>query len=117
VLTTTDFNDKGRLPDVVLSKLIAHFSKIRLRNEDLSEPDILGRAYEYLIGQFADDAGKKGGEFYTPKEVVTLLVEILDPQERMRVCDPACGSGGMLVQSVYHLREKEQNPRICYSMG
>ena len=65
VLTVTDFNDKDRLPDVILSKLIAHFSKIRLRNEDLTEPDILGRAYEYLIGQFADDAGKKGGEFFS----------------------------------------------------
>ncbi|MDI6755238.1 MAG: type I restriction-modification system subunit M [Thermodesulfobacteriota bacterium] len=117
VLTVTDFNDKDRLPDVILSKLIAHFSKIRLRNEDLSEPDILGRAYEYLIAQFADDAGKKGGEFYTPKEVVTLLVEILDPQEKMRICDPACGSGGMLVQSVYHLRDKGQNPKNISLFG
>jgi type I restriction enzyme M protein len=117
VLTATDFNDKDRLPDVILSKLIAHFSKIRLRNRDLSEPDILGRAYEYLIGQFADDAGKKGGEFYTPKEVVTLLVDILDPQEKMRVCDPACGSGGMLVQSVYHLRGKGQNSKNISLFG
>ena len=67
VLTVTDFNDKDRLPDVILSKLITHFSKIRLRNEDLSEPDILGRAYEYLIAQFADDAGKKGGGILHPK--------------------------------------------------
>ena len=117
VLTVTDFNDKDRVPDVILSKLIAHFSKIRLRNEDLSEPDILGRAYEYLIAQFADDAGKKGGEFYTPKEVVTLLVEILDPQEKMRICDPACGSGGMLVQSFYHLRGKGQNPKNISLFG
>src|SRR3990170_6287761 len=117
VLAVTDFNDKDRQPDVILPKLIAHFSTIRLRNEDLSEPDILGRAYEYLIGQFADDAGKKGGEFYTPKEVVTLLVEILDPHERMRVCDPACGSGGMLVQSVYHLRGKGQNPKNISLFG
>ena len=109
VLSTTDFNDKDRLPDEILSKLIAHFSTISLRNDNLSDPDILGRAYEYLIAQFADDAGKKGGEFYTPKEVVKLLVEILDPQERMRICDPACGSGGMLIQSVYHLRENKQN--------
>jgi len=109
VLSVTDFNDKNRLPDVILSKLIVHFSKIRLRNEDLSDPDILGRAYEYLIAQFADDAGKKGGEFYTPKEVVSLLVEILDPKEKMRICDPTCGSGGMLVQSVYHLRSQGQN--------
>lgn len=111
VLTVTYFNDKDRLTDVTLSQLITHFSKIRLRNEDLSEPDILGRAYEYLIDQFADDAGKKGGEFYTPKEVVTLLVEILDPQEKMRICDPTCGSGGMLIQSFYHLRNIGQNPR------
>jgi len=117
VLTATDFNDKDRLPDVTLSKLIAHFSAIRLRNEDLTDPDILGRAYEYLIGQFADDAGKKGGEFYTPKEVVTLLVEILDPQERMRICDPTCGSGGMLVQSAYHLMGKGQNPKNISLFG
>ena len=117
VLTATDFNDKDRLPDVTLSKLIAHLSAIRLRNEDLTDPDILGRAYEYLIGQFADDAGKKGGEFYTPKEVVTLLVEILDPQERMRICDPTCGSGGMLVQSAYHLMGKGQNPKNISLFG
>ncbi|MCK5505186.1 MAG: type I restriction-modification system subunit M [Thermodesulfovibrionia bacterium] len=109
VLSATDFNDKDRLPDKILSKLIAHFSKISLRNDNLSDPDILGRAYEYLIAQFADDAGKKGGEFYTPKEVVKLLVEILDPHEKMRICDPTCGSGGMLIQSVYHLREIKQN--------
>ena len=117
VLTATDFNDKDRLPDVTLSKLIAHFSAIRLRNEDLTDPDILGRAYEYLIGQFADDAGKKGGEFYTPKEVVTLLVEILDPQERMRICDPTCGSGGMMVKSAYHLMGKGQNPKNISLFG
>ncbi|MEK6543067.1 MAG: class I SAM-dependent DNA methyltransferase, partial [Elusimicrobiota bacterium] len=111
VLSAIDFNDKERLPDATFSKLIAHFSKIRLRNEDLTEPDILGRAYEYLIAQFADDAGKKGGEFYTPKEVVSLLVEILDPQKGMNVCDPACGSGGMLVQTVYHLKSLKQNPK------
>ncbi len=109
VLSATDFNDKERLPDSTLSKLILHFSKVRLRNDDLAEPDMLGRAYEYLIAQFADDAGKKGGEFYTPKEVVTLLVEILDPREGMYICDPACGSGGMLVQSMYHLQSLRQN--------
>ena len=111
VLSATDFNDKDRLPDSTLSKLILHFSKINLRNASLSEPDILGRAYEYLIAQFADDAGKKGGEFYTPREVVTLLVDILDPQEGMYVCDPACGSGGMLVQAVHHLKAIHQNTK------
>ena len=117
VLSTVDFNDKDRLPDVTLSALIAHFSKIQLANRDLDNPDILGDAYEYLIAQFADDAGKKGGEFYTPKEVVTLLVEILDPREKMRICDPTCGSGGMLVQSVYHLRGIGQNPKNISLFG
>ena len=117
VLSTIEFNDKDRLPDVTLSALIAHFTKIQLANRHLENPDILGDAYEYLIAQFADDAGKKGGEFYTPKEVVTLLVEILDPQEKMRICDPACGSGGMLVQSVHHLRQIGQNPRNISLFG
>ncbi len=117
VLTAVDFNDKDRLPDVTLSALIAHFSKISLTNRDLENPDVLGDAYEYLIAQFADDAGKKGGEFYTPKEVVTLLVEILDPKEKMRICDPACGSGGMLVQSVCHLGESGQDSRNISLFG
>jgi len=117
VLSTVDFNDKDRLPDVILSALIVHFSKISLANRDLENPDVLGDAYEYLIAQFADDAGKKGGEFYTPKEVVTLLVEILDPKEKMRICDPACGSGGMLVQSVCHLRESGQDSRNISLFG
>ncbi|MEK7746966.1 MAG: class I SAM-dependent DNA methyltransferase, partial [Elusimicrobiota bacterium] len=111
VLSATDLNDKDRLPDGAMTQLILHLSKIRLRNEDLGEPDMLGRAYEYLIAVFADDAGKKGGEFYTPKEVVTLLVDILDPREGMYVCDPACGSGGMLVQTVGHLRSLRQNTK------
>ena len=117
VLSTVDYNDKDRLPDAILSALIAHFSKISLGNSNLENPDMLGDAYEYLIAQFADDAGKKGGGFYTPKEVVTLLVEILDPQERMRICDPACGSGDMLVQSVHHLGEIGQNPKNISLFG
>lgn len=117
VLTPVDFNDKDRLPDHILSQLINHFSEIRLRNEDLENPDILGDAYEYLIGQFASSAGKKGGEFYTPKEVVSLLVDLLDPKEGMRIYDPTCGSGGMLVQSVYHLKEQRENPKNIALFG
>jgi type I restriction enzyme M protein len=111
VLTITDFNDKDQLPDAILSELISHFSKIRLCNEDFKTPDILGRAYEYLIAQFADSAGKKGGKFYSPKEITTLLVEILDPCEKMRICDPTCGSGGMLIQCYYHIRDNGKNPK------
>jgi type I restriction enzyme M protein len=99
VLTPIDFNDKERMTDSTLERLLQHFDKYQLRNEDLESPDMLGQAYEYLIAQFADDAGKKGGEFYTPKEVVALLVKLLKPEEGMRVYDPTCGSGGMLIQA------------------
>lgn len=105
VLTSIDFNDKERLPDQVLEELVVHFSKRRFRNEDLEDADIFGRAYEYLIRKFADDAGKKGGEFYTPREVVRVLVEVLDPESDHRVYDPCCGSGGMLIYSAQHIRE------------
>lgn len=110
VLKSIDYNDKERLPDSVLSKLVAHFSKHRLGNDDLEDPDMLGRAYEYLIRQFADDAGKKGGEFYTPRGVVKLIVELIDPQEGMRIYDPCCGSGGMLIYSALHLKEDGKDP-------
>ncbi len=105
VLTTVDFNDKERLPDSLLSDLVSHFSKHRYRNVDLEDPDIFGRAYEYLIRQFADDAGKKGGEFYTPRGVVRLIVKCVNPEPGHRVYDPCCGSGGMLIYSAEHIRE------------
>ena len=110
VLANINFNDKERLPDATLLKLLDHFSRFRLRNEDLSEPDLLGRAYEYLIAQFADDAGKKGGEFYTPRKVVELIVRLIKPEEGMRICDPACGSGGMLIECAKHIKEQGGNP-------
>ncbi|ELY69943.1 type I restriction-modification system subunit M [Natrinema versiforme] len=106
VLTSVDYNDKDRLSDATLDELVTHFSKHRYRNADLEDPDIFGRAYEYLIRQFADDAGKKGGEFYTPREVVQLLVECVDPDAGDRVYDPACGSGGMLIYSAHHVEEE-----------
>ena len=93
----------------LLSRLVQHFSKIVLRNDNLSEPDLLGRAYEYLIERFADDAGKKGGEFYTPHQVVKLMVEILEPREGMRICDPTCGSGGMLIQCAEYVERHGGN--------
>ena len=74
--------------DSVLLRLVQHFSKINLRNSNLSEPDMLGGAYEFLIEHFADDAGKKGGEFYTPRKVVELIVSLLAPTEGMRIHDP-----------------------------
>ena len=103
VLVTIDFNIKNKLSDKKLQDLLSHFSKHRLRNEDFESSDLLGSAYEYLIKQFADSAGKKGGEFYTPSEVVWLLVALLKPSEGMRIYDPTAGSGGMLIQTRNYL--------------
>ncbi len=111
VLATIDFNDKEKLPDRLLLQLVNHFTAMDLRNANLSEPDMLGRAYEYLIKQFADDAGKKGGEFYTPSKVVELIVKLIKPEEGKRVCDPTVGSGGMLIQSVDYIKSQGGNPR------
>jgi type I restriction enzyme M protein len=122
VLAGIDYNDEQKLGDTknrdnVLSRLVQHFSGCNLRNSNLSEPDMLGRAYEYLIEKFADDAGKKGGEFYTPKKVVELIVEILAPKEGMRICDPTCGSGGMLIECARHLERHGQNPKNLSLFG
>lgn len=116
VLAGVDYNDERRLGDArnrdtVLARLVQHFSQVSLRNDHMAEPDLLGRAYEYLIEQFADDAGKKGGEFYTPRMVVRLLVELLAPTERMRICDPTAGSGGMLIECAHYIERKQGNPR------
>ncbi len=113
VLKDINFNAKKgnsrKTPDNKLVDLIAHFNKFRLTNEDFVFPDLLGAAYEYLIKDFADSAGKKGGEFYTPSQVVRLLVRLIKPQEKMTVYDPTCGSGGMLIQSKQYVEEQGQN--------
>lgn len=114
VLKHIDFNikkGKTKLKDSKLVDLIHHFNKFRLTNNDFEFPDLLGAAYEYLIKDFADSAGKKGGEFYTPSRVVRLLVQILTPQEGMTIYDPTVGSGGMLIQSKQYVEEQGQNSR------
>lgn len=114
VLHHIDFNrtiGKSKMPDKRLRQLIDHFNRYRLRNEDFEFPDLLGAAYEYLIGEFADSAGKKGGEFYTPRSVVRMMVRIADPQQGMKVYDPCSGSGGMLILSQEHVQEHGGNPR------
>jgi len=110
VLVSIDFNIKNKLSDKKLQDLLSHFSKHRLRNEDFESPDLLGSAYEYLIKMFADSAGKKGGEFYTPSEVVQLLVSLLKPHAGMKVYDPTAGSGGMLVTTRNYLASHKENP-------
>ncbi len=114
VLHHIDFNrtiGKSKIPDKRLRELIVHFNKYRLRNEDFEFPDLLGAAYEYLIGEFADSAGKKGGEFYTPRSVVRMMARIAAPQQGMRVFDPCSGSGGMLIMSHEYVQEHGGNPR------
>lgn len=108
VLKHIDFNKKvgnSKISDAKLQQLIQHFDKLRLRDEDFEFPDLLGAAYEYLIKYFADSAGKKAGEFYTPTGVVTLLTKILDPKPGMSIYDPTVGSGGMLIQAKEHIKE------------
>ena len=113
VLQHIDFNRRvgtTTVSDKKWSDLIDHFSKYRLRNEDFEFPDLLGAAYEYLIRDFADSAGKKGGEFYTPRPVVQLMVRLLDPKEGMSVYDPCSGSGGMLIYTRKHLVDNGDDP-------
>jgi type I restriction enzyme M protein len=110
VLVSIDFNIKNKLSDKKLRDLLSHFSMHRLRTADFERPDLLGTAYEYLIKMFADSAGKKGGEFYTPGEVVQVLVDLLKPRAGMRIYDGAVGSGGMLIQMRNYLASHGENP-------
>ena len=113
VLEHINFNRKigqRTLSDDTLVDFIQVFEKIPLRNENFEFPDLLGAAYEYLIKYFADSAGKKAGEFYTPADVVRTMVEIVDPQPGMSVYDPTVGSGGMLIQSRDYIRDTGGDP-------
>lgn len=95
----------AKLADQRLKLLIAHFGRIRLRTDDFEFPDLIGAAYEYLIKEFADSAGRKGGEFYTPRAVVRMMVELLAPKQGMRIYDPCVGSGGMLIHAKEYVEE------------
>lgn len=111
VLTTANYNDKERVPDKKLSQLLILFSELPLANENLESKDILGNAYEYLIKKFADQGGTKGGEFYTPEQVVKTLVGIVKPKEGESIYDPTTGSGGMLIHSTHYIEEHGGNPK------
>lgn len=93
----------------VIGELVNIFSRISFDHNFDREKDILGRIYEYFLGQFASSEGKRGGEFFTPRSIVKLLVEILEPYENARVLDPACGSGGMFVAMGEYLRNHGQD--------
>ncbi|WP_294264168.1 class I SAM-dependent DNA methyltransferase [uncultured Chryseobacterium sp.] len=98
------WSNKNKLSDRLLIDLIEHFSQYNLSNSNV-EADMLGNAYEYLIKHFADLTNKKAGEFYTPRSVVNLLGLILDANEGESIYDPACGTGGMLLECVDHIKE------------
>ncbi|MFD7063571.1 N-6 DNA methylase [Streptomyces sp. NPDC059906] len=114
VTSHISFNDtvgtRTRFTNAELRSLIRHFTLYRLRNEDFEFPDMLGAAYEYLLARFADTAGQRGGEFYTPREVVRMMVRLVDPRERESVYDPCAGSGGMLIAAREHVEEDGGDP-------
>lgn len=97
---------KGNIDPISLGKLIDEFSKIDIDNTKAHSADLLGHIFEYFLGEFALAEGKKGGQFYTPRSVVRLLVEMLEPYKG-RVFDPCCGSGGMFVQSEKFIEEHQ----------
>lgn len=113
VFGDAQWTNKERLPDELLKDLIEHFSALNLSNQRVAS-DVMGDAYEYLIKQFADTTKKKAGEFYTPRSVVRLMVDILDPKEGESIYDPACGTGGMLLGAVAHVRDRGGDPRTFF---
>lgn len=120
VLEHIDFTRKigqSKIPDIKLQQLITHFSLHRLCNEDFEFPDLLGAAYEYLIGEFADSAGKKGGEFYTPRSVVRMMVRLIKPELKHDIYDPCCGSGGMLIAAKEYIDEHGEDGRKANLFG
>ena len=107
VFSTANWSNKNVFSDEKLRDLIEHMSKRRLGNNDYNA-DLMGDAYEMLLKKFADLSKAKAGEFYTPRPVVKLLVRILDPKPGETVYDPACGSGGMLIEAVHHMKNDAQ---------
>jgi type I restriction enzyme M protein len=109
-------SNKRIVSDDACKDLVRHFNKYRLRNEDFQFSDLLGAAYEFLINMFAESAGKKGGDFYTPRDVIRLMVRILKPKPGLSVYDPCCGSGGMLIISREFIEQSGGDPtniRLC----
>jgi type I restriction enzyme M protein len=110
------WSNKNKLSDKLLIDLVEHFSQYTLGRNN-ANPDMLGNAYEYLIKHFADLTNKKAGEFYTPRSVVHLLGLILDPHEGETIYDPACGTGGMLLECVDHLKHNNEDYRTLKLYG
>jgi type I restriction enzyme M protein len=110
------WSNKDSLPDELLINLLEHFSQYNLSNRTV-DADMLGQAYEYLIKHFADLTNKKAGEFYTPRSVVHLMGMIIDPREGESIYDPACGTGGMLIEAIEHVKAGGQDTRTLKLYG
>lgn len=109
-------SNKRIVSDEACKELVRHFNRYRLRSEDFQFSDLLGSAYEFLINMFAESAGKKGGDFYTPRDVIRLMVRMLNPTSGMSIYDPTCGSGGMLIISREYIEQSGGDPtnlRLC----
>lgn len=114
VFGTADWGNREMLTDEILKDLVEALSAVSLGNLEV-DSDILGDAYEYLIGKFADiTRRKKAGEFYTPRSVVGMMVDLLDPKEGESIYDPACGTGGMLLGAVEHVARAGGDPRTFF---
>ncbi|MCB0306881.1 MAG: SAM-dependent DNA methyltransferase [Calditrichaeota bacterium] len=114
VFGSADWGNREKFTDALLKDMIEGFSAISLGNNAV-DTDILGDAYEYLVGKFADvNRRNKAGEFYTPRSVVRMMVEILDPREGESIYDPACGTGGMLLAAIDHVKRSGGDPRTFF---
>ena len=126
VFRNIDFNSEGALGQTKdrnrrLKNLLEDFRgsderPLDLRPSHLSNRDVIGDVYEYLIEKFAAGAGKKAGEFYTPKEVSILLAKLVDPHPGDEICDPACGSGSLLIRTAREIHEKDGSPSRNFSL-
>jgi len=106
-LVNAEFNKKTKYPDDSLRKLIRIFKAHNFSDKNLADDgDIFGDAYEYLLEEYAGETKKKGGQFFTPRQVIRMMVQIVKPKQGMRICDPTCGSGGMLIQSRKYIEAK-----------
>ena len=110
-------NSRHKLTDNTLARLIKHFNRISLCSADFEFPDLPGAAYEYLIKVFADKVQSSGGEYYTPRDVVRLMVRLVKPQEGMTVYDPTVGSGGMLILSKEYIEAHGSNSQLSHYYG
>lgn len=114
VFGAADWGNREILSDEIIKNLIEGLSEVPLGNNAVGT-DILGDAYEYLVGKFADvNRRKKAGEFYTPRSIVRMMIEILDPKEAESIYDPACGTGGMLLAAIDHVQRKGGDPRTFF---